>query len=416
MTSNQPINTQQSSIIQTLQSTTRLAIYALLIFTPLARGSVQDWAITTIHIITLIALTSFLLEKTISWEFKWIQTPLNNPILALIILCLISSFFSQHRPTSVWSLTLLINYIIIFYIIIHTFNTEIQLKQLIYVMIGIASFVALFGLLKYSGLNPFPWWEYPELQSGETRFASTFGNANHLAGFMEMTILLVLGLIFVRSNHMNRLIMICAVLLFFTALILSVSRGGYLSLISGLGLMVFAFMKKRFSSRKAAFILPVAVFFSVLALIILSYTPAVTRIGTTGLIHRAERLGGVIHMIKDSPLLGTGPGTFANMFTQYQQPGTGTRAFFAHNDYLHFFSEAGIPLVIIMLWAVFSFYKKGFEKFNQTSALTRGLTVGAMAGITAILVHSIGDFNLHIPANAILFTVLAALAVSPMAT
>jgi hypothetical protein len=37
-----------------------------------------------------------------------------------------------------------------------------------------------------------------------------------------------------------------------------------------------------------------------------------------------------------------------------------------------------------------------------------------MSGITAILVHSIFDFNLHIPANAILFTVLAALVVSPI--
>ncbi len=37
-----------------------------------------------------------------------------------------------------------------------------------------------------------------------------------------------------------------------------------------------------------------------------------------------------------------------------------------------------------------------------------------MSGITAILVHSISDFNLHIPANAILFTVLAALVVAPI--
>jgi len=38
----------------------------------------------------------------------------------------------------------------------------------------------------------------------------------------------------------------------------------------------------------------------------------------------------------------------------------------------------------------------------------------AMSGITAILVHSIGDFNLHIPANALLFTVLTAVVVAPL--
>jgi RsiW-degrading membrane proteinase PrsW (M82 family) len=63
---------------------------------------------------------------------------------------------------------------------------------------------------------------------------------------------------------------------------------------------------------------------------------------------------------------------------------------------------------------MFKFYKKGFHKLNNPSRLVRGITIGAMAGITAILVHSIGDFNLHIPANALLFSVLAALVVAPI--
>jgi hypothetical protein len=41
------------------------------------------------------------------------------------------------------------------------------------------------------------------------------------------------------------------------------------------------------------------------------------------------------------------------------------------------------------------------------------MTLGGMGGITAILIHSIVDFNLHIPANAILFSVLAALVMAP---
>jgi hypothetical protein len=36
-----------------------------------------------------------------------------------------------------------------------------------------------------------------------------------------------------------------------------------------------------------------------------------------------------------------------------------------------------------------------------------------MAGIFAILCHSFIDFNLHIPANALFFTVLCALVAAP---
>jgi hypothetical protein len=50
-------------------------------------------------------------------------------------------------------------------------------------------------------------------------------------------------------------------------------------------------------------------------------------------------------------------------------------------------------------------------KIQSGSRQTWGFTLGAMTGIVAILVHSFVDFNLHIPANAVLFTVLAAIVV-----
>jgi O-antigen ligase len=86
----------------------------------------------------------------------------------------------------------------------------------------------------------------------------------------------------------------------------------------------------------------------------------------------------------------------------------------AHNDYLHFTAEVGLPLTVIVIWLVVAFYRKGFKKLKNPSRLVRGSTLGAMSGITAILVHCIFDFDLHAPANALLFTVLAAIVVSPI--
>ncbi len=119
-------------------------------------------------------------------------------------------------------------------------------------------------------------------------------------------------------------------------------------------------------------------------------------------------------MIKDHPILGTGPGTFATVFTQYQPPGHAKRSFFAHNDYLHFASEVGLFLIPIIVLMIITLFIKGFNKMKNPSRMVQGITLGAMSGITAILVHSISDFNLHIPANAILFTVLAALVTAPI--
>ena len=103
-----------------------------------------------------------------------------------------------------------------------------------------------------------------------------------------------------------------------------------------------------------------------------------------------------------------------NLKGLYQPPGFTNRYFMAYNDYIHFTSEVGFLLIPIIIWMIIALYRKGFKKLKNPSRLVRGTTLGAMSGVTAILIHSIVDFNLHIPANALLFTVLAAIVVAPL--
>ncbi len=103
--------------------------------------------------------------------------------------------------------------------------------------------------------------------------------------------------------------------------------------------------------------------FLAVALIVLASTPVVEKIRTIEqkdeipkLRSRVSRWRGTIEMIKDYPLLGIGPGNFATIFTQYQPPGFASRSFYAHNDYLHFISEAGFPLVAVIVWMIMALY------------------------------------------------------------
>jgi len=406
-----------------LSAITQYPLYPLFIFTPLAIGSVQGWAISVIHLVTLLALTAFLFEKSLTWSWKWIKTPLDKPILILLILSILSTVFSVHKYTSIWSFILLFNYAIIFYLIINTVRTRSQLRELVYLIIGLAALISIIGLLKNFCGNPFPWWDYTDFQKDSTRLSSTFGNPNHLAGYMEMTILLLLGLFLMGFRGMKLFLLIVLAMLLFIPLMLSLSRAGGLGALTGLLFMSVAlFFNPYFYSKKLLITLVFGFF--VVAFMVLSSTPVVKRIRTIeemgsipilrSRVARVTHWGGVVKMIKDHPLLGTGPGTFATVFTQYQPPGFASRYFAAHNDYLHFISETGLALVPVMVWMITAFFVKGFKKLNHPSRLIRGTTLGAMSGVTAILVHSIFDFNLHIPANALLFTVLAAIVVSPI--
>jgi O-antigen ligase len=396
-----------------------IALCAILIFTPLARGSVQGWAVTTIHMITLVALTAFLVQKSWNRDWKWISTPLDKPILALLILCLVSSAFSMHHRTSLWSMILLINYIVIFYLTIYTINTRTHLRRLIYLIIGIAIFLSVFGLFKRFGVNPFPWWEYSELKYPLSFLSATYGNHNHLAGYLEMAIPLTLGLFLTgyRGGKLSLVIFLTFIMLI--ALVLSLSRGGWISAFIGLIFMAICLLTSRYFKRKG-FLIALIGGSVALIIIILASSPVIERIQTvmekgeeSSLHSRLVIWEGVVEMIEGHPLLGTGPGTFPLIFTQHQPPGLRNRFFMAHNDYLQFTSEVGLLLIPIIIWMIIALYRKGFKKLKNPSRLVRGTTLGAMSGLTAILIHSIVDFNLHIPANALLFAVLIAIVVSP---
>jgi O-antigen ligase len=399
-----------------LLSLTRYSLYLLLIFTPLALASVQGWAISVIHFVTLIALTAFLFEKSLTWDWEWIKTPLDKPILCLLVLCLLSSVFSVHTYTSIWSSVLLLNYCIIYYLTLHMVRTRSQFRQLVYLVVAMAGLLGVIGLLKIFFGNPFPWWNYTDFQIEPNRLSSTFGNANHFAGYLEMTLPLLLGLILTGLTGMKRFFMACIAVLLFLSLMLSLSRGGWIGAMAGLLFMAVVLLTEhRFKKRKV--LVALAGGLCVMAFAVLTSTATVERIlaleKTEGLQARMMVWEGTVEMIKDHPVLGTGPGTFATVYTQYHPPGFYRRYFAAHNDYLHLTAETGLPLIPVMIWMIIALYKNGFKKLNHPSRQVQGITLGAMAGITAILVHSISDFNLHIPANAILFTVLAALVASP---
>lgn len=404
-----------------LSGITRCSLFALLIFTPLARASVQDWAVSVILIITLLGFTAFLLDKSLTWEWKWIRTPLDKPILVLLLLAIVSTIFSSHRPTSFRALMLFVSYLVIFYMTIHTARTRFQLRQVIYFITGMAAFLSVFGLFKLFGANPFPWWDYADLSQNANRMTATFGNPDHLAGYMEMAALLLLGLVFTGFRYLKSPVMIGLIFLTVISLILSLSRGGWIGGGVGLAFMLIVLMTNHYFKKKRR-IAAVCSGFLIVMLVILTSTPVVERILTfeqkedmPSFSGRAVVWGGIVNMIQDHPLLGAGPGTFANVFTQYQPPGQGARYSMGHNDYLHFISEVGIPLIAVMLWMMVSFFKRGLDKLKNRSRLVRGAVLGGMAGVTAILVHGGGDFNLHIPANAVLFTVIAALTVAPSA-
>ena len=407
---------RRSNLVAIQRITNRIievSLIVLLVFTPLARGTVQVWAISIAHFITLIMLTAYLLQITFCAQFRLVKTPLDLPLIALFVLAVISSFSSIEWYASLHALMKLANYIILYFIIVNTIRERAQIRRVAYTIMGVGTFLALFGMVKYLGEVCPPWWDYGTLHKG---FSATYGNHNYLAGYLEMAIPITIGLLIaVRKGWAKAL---CGFSLFFLciALTLTLSRGGWISGILALGFMLIVYLLKT-KKKYAGLTATVVTVTIVVVLTILASTSVVERLET--LTHakdeptwrsRTAVWAATLDLIRDYPLLGTGPGTFGTAFTAYRPPGMNRTYLQTHNDYLHFISETGILTVGIILWLMVATFWSGIRKIMTTnSRLTMGITLGSLGGIVAIIVHSVSDFNLHLMANAILFAVLEGL-------
>lgn len=154
----------------------------------------------------------------------------------------------------------------------------------------------------------------------------------------------------------------------------------------------------------------------IVGIFVIASTPAINRVVTLiqhdnedNMESRVSIWTGTVNLIKKNPLSGTGAGTYAEAHPLYDMPGYAHLSVYAHNDYLQFIADTGIFIVPVILAALFFLFKAGFTKLKSKSRQTRGFALGAMAGVLAITIHSFSDFNLHIPANIILFIVLTAI-------
>jgi O-antigen ligase len=126
---------------------------------------------------------------------------------------------------------------------------------------------------------------------------------------------------------------------------------------------------------------------------------------------RVEPTGYALEMAKDYPLFGAGSGTFYTAFTRYR--GSDLKPFYhhAHNDYVQFLVEygaVGVALVAgLPLWAL---VLAVLALSRRRDPLARGFAFAVIMGVSALAIHSTVEFNLQIPANAFLFTVLIAYA------
>jgi O-antigen ligase len=287
-------------------------------------------------------------------------------------------------------------------------------------LIAIAALEAALGLFQ----SYFP---------GSEGFArGTYVNRNHFAGFLEMCLpFAVLYPVATLKRNPSRhvypaapALKACALLLvaalILVAILHSLSRMAFLAtLASLLAVGSLALGAKRQGWKRW---LPVA---ALAALTLVAFFP----LPTDALIERYAQLAppdaissnmralmwrDTLGLIKAFPLFGCGLGAYESVFPRYQTVAPMYTIDFAHNDYLQYLAELGAPAFLVGLLFLLGVFRRAVRSgMDEPSNDRRYLALACAGSFAAILLHSLVDFNLYIPANAMVLAWVAGIAANP---
>lgn len=407
---------------------------ALIVLTTVAYGTVHQPTLAVFYVFVAVALILWAVDALLSGKLTFSRSLLQTPLLALFIFGIIQiipfgtlndnagltgiSRTISLDPFSTKTTSFHILSLAVFLSILLSLTVSAKRLQKIVTVITVFGFIFAFFAILQSVLSPNKIYGVYE-----SRFASPFGsfvNRHNFAAYMEMTLCLPLGLLFVGGiNKDKRLLYFTAIALMGVALLLSGSRGGFIAFLAEIiFLIILTTETKSYNQITLKVVLTIVLVASVIAgSFFVGGDSSLTRLAETAASEnfstdRTQIWSVTLEVIKNNPLFGAGIGAFGVAYTKYDTNSGLERVEQAHNDYLQVLADAGLVGLIIGVFFLFLLFKTGWKNSKTENTFRRGVVVGALSGCFAILVHSVFDFVLHTTAISVLFLTLVSLVVS----
>ena len=307
-----------------------------------------------------------------------------------------------------------------------------RLRLLMHALVVLADAQAVLGLIQ---LGPFPGLYFGAADGG--RAIGTFANPNHFANYIAMTV--PLTVLFLRQAAVSTteagerqgrqpLAVVLGIVLFLllAAILASRSRGGTITGLSVTLLAVWALgprhrhSRTHYRERRWSMVGLVALL--ALVAIAMGVDALLARFegDKTGYFagDRWQMVVSAWHGALNFWPFGSGMGTFAAVYPAFHPAGLRGFVEHAHNDYVQLLMEAGLLAVVLSLVVLVLIIRQFAALMHQ--ARRAGLGSHALfqaacgLGLLAVLLHSWVDFNLRIPANAILAAFLLGAFLRPL--
>ena len=399
-------------------------VLAILIFGPIAFGAVGVPQILVIQSLTLGLLLTWVARVWLSKSYRLLWPPVCWAVAAFLI-------YAGFRYRMVLTdqgveylarqeVLLVGVYGILFFAILNNLSRQDPIQIISLTLLGVGALISMYAVYQFLTKSGRVLWS-PQYPGYLGRGSGTFMCPNHLAGFLEMV--LPLGLAYTLTGRFKptaKVFLGYASLAVFAGIAVTVSRGGWIA--TGLGVLVFFGLLMRHRGQRLAgiifliLLIGASVFF-VKNLSVLERRIRVTRGEQRADASRTELWTSARQMWQDNLWWGVGPAHFDQRFRSYRPDDIQMRPLYAHNDYLNTLADwglTGMGLISATLALLAVGVVQSWKFVQRSNDLTTkrsnrsAFVLGAVAGLAALLAHSVVDFNMHIPANAIVAVTLMA--------
>lgn len=309
------------------------------------------------------------------------RTNLDLPLLGFFLLSAVSITQAPQWYESWYNWSYLFGrYVLIYFLTVHVLQPGLPYRQLLYAMLGAAVIVSLYGIFQYvTGIDTSGnrWVDNVQFPWLKTRAFSTLGNPNILAGYLVMCVGLASGILFAPLKTKARVAVAAAISVFLVCIAVTFSRGAWVAL--GVMGVSAAMLRGRRAVVWCLVVLLVAV--SAVAFVqadAMERLRSIANPSDSSSYLRFLLWESTWDMIVVKPWLGWGWASFPTICPDYNTyvREENSTIYHAHNTFLHYASEIGIPGMLFFAWA----WIRMMVNFFQSRALMIGEGDGIFAG------------------------------------
>jgi O-antigen ligase len=398
------------------------SVLAILVFAPLATGATSRGQFLTLLGFSVVISCFWIVRTWVRQQYRVLAAPF---CWIVGVFTAYTNYLYTRADIEYYArieLLQVLLYAFLFFAILDNLTRQESVQLLLFTLIGVGVVEAFYAIFQYfTGSNHVLWYIKPLIYKG--RGSGTYICPNHLAGFLEMLLPVALACTITgRFKHITKIFLGYAAVMMLAGIGVTISRGGYLAM--GASLVVFFFVllwKRDFRLPALAFLillLGTGSFFG--------YRSIRSQVRFTDLQNSESSVRGLYwspayEMWQKNFWTGVGPNHYDWRFRAWRNPMTQVRPVYAHNDYLNTLADygtiGGIIIgsgLLLLGWSVFRIWKY-VQRSNEIASKPSNraaVVLGTSVGLLAIVFHSVVDFNMHIPANAITAVVLMAILTS----